>query len=116
MNIEEFRDFCLSFPDTYEGTPFKGFFRNSQSILVFYIEKKIFCLFNIDHFDNCTIKCKNDKIEKLKDTYTAINNPFNFSQKHWISITFNKDLSDTKIFELVEESYTIVKESISKKP
>lgn len=115
MNIEEFRDFCLSFPDTYEDTPFNGFFSNSKSLLVFYFKKKIFCLINIDQFDSCTIKCKTDKIEELKDSYTSINNPFNFSKKYWISIAFNKDLPDTKIFELVEESYTIVRESVSKK-
>lgn len=32
MDIEAFRAFCLSFPDTHEGMPFQGFFKNSKSI------------------------------------------------------------------------------------
>lgn len=40
MNIEEFRAFCLSLPDTHEGMPFEGIFKNSRSILVFYVGKK----------------------------------------------------------------------------
>lgn len=47
MDIEEFRMYCLSMPNSYEGMPFNGFFRNSRSILVFYIDKKMFCMVDI---------------------------------------------------------------------
>jgi predicted DNA-binding protein (MmcQ/YjbR family) len=111
MDIETFRTFCLSLPSAEERMPFQGFFRNSRSILVFYIDGKIFCLFDIEKFDNCTIKCNANNIEELKQNYLAVDAPFNFSPKHWISVGFNQDLSDKQIFELVEESYTIVKKN-----
>ena len=114
MDIEKFRLFCLSLPDTDEGMPFQGFFRNSRSILVFYVHSKMFCLLDIDNFESCTIKCHTDKIEELKDKYLAVVNPFNLSKKHWISVGFDKDLSDEKILKLVEDSYELVKKNPKK--
>ena len=50
MDIETFRAFCLSFPDTHDGMPFQGFFKNSRAILVIYVGKKMFCFFDIGVF------------------------------------------------------------------
>lgn len=44
MNIEEFRDYCLSFPDVSERTPFDGFYRNKKhSLHTFFVREKMFC-------------------------------------------------------------------------
>ncbi|WP_183559585.1 MmcQ/YjbR family DNA-binding protein [Mucilaginibacter sp. SP1R1] len=88
MNVEEFRDFCLSFPDTREGMPFEGFFKNAQAILVFYVGKKMFCLFDLNKFDRCTLKCDPNLIDELRE-HEGINKPFNLSPKHWISVDLN---------------------------
>ncbi|MEN9908157.1 MAG: hypothetical protein RLZZ540_1306 [Bacteroidota bacterium] len=114
MNVEEFRDFCLSFPDTREGMPFEGFFKNSQSILVFYVGKKMFCLFDLDKFDRCTLKCDPKLIYELRE-HIGIDKPFNLSHKHWISVALNGDVSQELIKDLVTKSYKLVAESISKK-
>lgn len=66
MNVEEFREFCLSFKGAREGMPFEGFFHNSRSILVMYVKEKMFCFFDLDKFDSCTIKCDSEKIDSLK--------------------------------------------------
>lgn len=114
MNVEEFRDFCLSFPETSEGMPFDGFFRNSRSILVFYVGKKIFCLVDLDKFDRCTLKCDPKLIDELREN-EGIHKPFNLSQKHWISVDLNGDVSWEFIRELVAKSYELVANGISKK-
>lgn len=114
MNVEEFRDFCLSFPDTREGMPFEGFFKNSKSILVFYVGKKMFCLFDLDKFDCCTLKCDPKLIDELKE-HKGIGKPFNLSQKHWISVALNGDVSQELIKDLVTKSYKLVAGGISKK-
>ncbi len=114
MNVEEFRDFCLSFPDTQEGMPFEGFFKNSRSILVFYVGKKMFCLFDLNKFDRCTIKCDPGLIDELRE-HEGINKPFNLSPKHWISVDLNGDVSWELIQDLVTKSYKLVAESVLKK-
>jgi hypothetical protein len=52
MNIEEFREYCLSLPDVTKGTPFKKFSRGKYTILgqpvltvVFYVNSHVFCYF-----------------------------------------------------------------------
>lgn len=114
MDIEEFRTFCLSFPDTHEGMPFQGFFKNSRSILVFYIEKKMFCFFDVDQFDYCTLKCDPQVIEELREN-KGIQKPFNLSWKHWISVALNGDISEEVLKDLVKKSYKLVAAGLSKK-
>lgn len=107
MNIEEFREFCLSMPDSSEKMPFQAF-RAAQSILAFYVKGKIFCFFDIDKFDACTIKCSPDFIEELKARYNAVDAPYNMSPRHWINIRFNDDMPDEEIKYWTRKSYDIV--------
>ncbi|NAW51413.1 MmcQ/YjbR family DNA-binding protein [Elizabethkingia argentiflava] len=114
MNIEEFRAFCLSFPDTHEGMPFQGFFKNSRSILVFYVGKKMFCFFDIDTFDCCTLKCDPEVIEELRQ-HEGIQKPFNLSERYWISVALNGKVSEEMLKDLIKKSYTLVKAGMTKK-
>jgi len=115
MNVEEFRDYCLSFKGSHEGMPFEGFFRNSRSILVIYVKNKMFCFFDLDKFDSCTVKCAPDKIHSLKEEYNSIGKPFNLSPKYWISAGFSGDVSDKMVKALVADSYQLVVQGLSKK-
>jgi predicted DNA-binding protein (MmcQ/YjbR family) len=113
MDIEALRTFCLSFPDTREGMPFAGFFKNSRAILVFYVGKKMFCFFDIDKFDYCTLKCDPEIIEELKEQ-EGFQNPFNLSKKHWINVELKGSVSEKMIKDLVQESYKLVVASLPK--
>lgn len=94
-------------PGSTEKMPFQAF-RGAQSILAFYAGGKIFCYFDIDTFERCTVKCEPDRIEELKSDYHAVDNPYNMSRRHWISIWFDDDMPDWKIKELVSGSYRSV--------
>ena len=115
MNIEEFRNYCLSFPGAEERMPFEKFFHGKHSFLAFYVQGKMFCYFDIDKFDQCTIKCPPEEIGELEATYAAVTRPYNLSPKNWISVSFNQDVPDSKIRELVRQSYDIVAASLTKK-
>lgn len=107
MNIEAFREFCLSLPDSSEKMPFQAF-RAAQSILAFYVGVHIFCFFDIDRFDICTVKCDPDLIDDLKARYAAVDAPYNMNRKYWISIRFNDDMPDEEIERWVRRSHDIV--------
>ena len=109
MNIEDFRNFCLSLPDVTEATPFEKFSKGKFTILVFYVNRHMFCHFNIDDFENITIKCDASKIAELKERYQAVSEPFNGDRRYWISVKPNDDLPDDNLKELVRQSYEIVK-------
>lgn len=107
MDIEEFREFCLSLPDSSEKMPFQAF-RAAQSILAFYVGGRIFCFFDIERFDACTIKCAPEWIGELKARYMAVGAPYNMNPNYWISIRFNEDMPDEQIRAWTRRSYEIV--------
>ena len=51
MNIEEYRDFCLTKPGTTEETPF------GPETLVFKVMGKMYALTGIDRFEYINLKC-----------------------------------------------------------
>lgn len=52
MNIEEFREYCLSFKGVHEKMPFPNVpDKYSRDILCFYVADKWFCFVNIEIFD-----------------------------------------------------------------
>ena len=59
MNVEEFREYCLSLPGVSEKMPFPNVAdRYSRDVLCFYVGDKWFCFVNIEVFDFCCIKCR----------------------------------------------------------
>lgn len=114
MHIEEFREYCLSLPGTHEGMPF-GKFPAGRSVLVFYVAGKMFCYFDMDRFDACTIKCDPARIAELGERYQAVGKPYNGNPKYWIGVRFNDDMPDSGIKALVRDSYDLVVAGLSKK-
>ena len=115
MNIEDFRDYCLSFPGSEEKMPFEKFFHGKHTFLAFYVHGRMFCFFDVDKFDECTVKCPPQQIDELKATYRAVGAPYNLSARYWISIRFDGDLPDDALKKLIRQSYDIVAASLSKR-
>lgn len=115
MNIEELREYCLSLEDVTEKTPFGKFARRFDSVLVFYILDHMFCMTDMDNFTSVTVKADPEVIEELKMTRTSVSSHRNMSERHWIQLNLNGDLSDCEIYTLVKRSYGIVKSKYTKK-
>ncbi len=116
MNIEEFREYCLSFRGGSEKMPFSHVHdQYSRDVLCFYVADKWFCFVNIEVFDFCCIKCGPDDSKELQAAYLGIRPGWHMNKKYWISVYFNQDVSDDKIRKLVRNSYDIVAKSLSRK-
>ena len=98
MNIEEFRDYCLSLPGVTEATPFEKFSRGKFTIY-----------FNIDDFTAITVKCAPAEMGELNEHYQAIGEPFNGDKRYWISVQLGQDVPDDEVKALVRKSYELVK-------
>lgn len=109
MNIEEFREYCLSFEDVTEKTPFGRFARRYESILVFYVLDHMFCLVDMDDFTSVNIKATPEDIERLRQSHTSLGDPVNLDKRYWIRLDFNGDIPESEILRLVGHSYDIVK-------
>jgi len=113
MNIEEFRDYCLSLQGTTEAMPWKK--PEYSSILVFAVGGKWFGFVDIDTFVFCNLKCDPVRSLELQERYFGITPGWHMNKKHWISVYFNKDVPDSLIMELVKSAHDMVFEKLSQK-
>lgn len=114
MDIERFREYCLSFDGVTEKTPFGKFAARFDSILVFYVCDHMFCMFDMNDFSGVTVKGNPDTIARLHETRSSCSSHRNMSAKYWIELQFNGDIPDSEILELVKQSYEIVKAKYTK--
>ncbi len=109
MNIEEFRDYCLSFKSVEEKLPF------DETTLVFYVKGKMFCLTDIDAFDYINVKCDPEKAIRLREQFDEVIPGYHMNKKHWNSIKTGGRLSDKQIKEWIKDSYDLVVAGLPKK-
>lgn len=110
MNIEEYRDYCLSVKGATECMPF------GENILVFKVMDKMFTFATLRPKNGnfwADMKCAPDKAEELIEQYGDIFwGPFS-DKKHWITVYLEGDVPDKLIKELISHS---VEEVIKKCP
>lgn len=115
MNIEEFREYCLSMDGVTEKTPFGKFARRYDSILVFYILDHMFCFVDIDDFTYVTVKSTPDEIKEIRMNHSSVSDPLNQSLRQWIQLNLDGDISDSEIYALVRRAYDIIRAKYTKK-
>ena len=110
MNIEEFRDYCLSKKFVTESFPF------DEVTLVFKVAGKMFALTSLDKQPISTnLKCDPERALELRDEYPEIIGGFHMNKKHWNTITIEGGLTHDLLKELIDHSYTIVVQGMTKK-
>lgn len=115
MDLESFREFCLSLGNVTEKMPFGKFARRYDSILVFYVEGHMFCFIDVDDFHWVNVRSTPQEIDLLREKYDSVGNPVNQSMRFWITLRFDGDIDWTTIRQYVAEAFRIVKEKYSKK-
>lgn len=111
MNIEDFREFCLSVKGADESFPFFD-----DRILVFKVMGKMFAYVNIEPKDvlfRVSMKCNPDKSEILREQYEGVVGGQHTKALTWNSVYLESDVPDELIKELVLHS---VDEVIKKLP
>ena len=113
MNIQQFYEFCLSKKGVTEHFPF------DEETLVFKVGGKMFCLTSLNQWEKGTpslnLKCNPEWAEELRAEYEAIIPGWHMSKIHWNTVAFNSDVSDKMMRELINHSYELVFNSLTKK-
>jgi predicted DNA-binding protein (MmcQ/YjbR family) len=109
MDIEYLRDYCLNKKQTTESTPF------NFNTLVFKVCGKMFCICDIDLFESINLKCYPEKAITLREQFAGINPGYHMNKKHWNTVDINKDVPDSLILKMIDESYMLVVKSLPKK-
>lgn len=109
MNIEEFRNYCLSKPGTTEEVPF------GPTTLVFKVMGKMFALTSLESFERISLKCDPDMAVQLREKYDAVTSGYHLNKKHWNTIKMGGYIPDDKIYHWINHSYELVVAGLPKK-
>lgn len=109
MNIEAFREYCLSKPATTEDFPF------DENTLVFKVMGKMFALTDLELFESVNLKCEPDLAVSLREQYESVRPGYHMSKKHWNTVLMDGMISDKLLKEWIDHSYELVVNGLSKK-
>lgn len=114
MQIDQFREFCLSKKGVTEHFPF------DEVTLVFKVMNKMFALAGLERWErgefDINLKCNPEKAIELREEFEGVNPGFHMSKKHWNTVTLNtSDVSDALAIELINHSYDLVVSGLTKK-
>jgi predicted DNA-binding protein (MmcQ/YjbR family) len=109
MNIETFRNYCLSLKGVTESFPF------DESTLVFKVMNKVFALTDIDIFASINLKCDPEKAIELRERYDAVKPGYHMNKKHWNTIEIDHTIPDRLILEWTKDSYDLVVSNLTRK-
>jgi len=112
MDIEEFRNHCLSVKGATESTPFLD-----NNILVFKIMEKMFCMVSLEPKDEifrADLKCDPQYTEELREKYRGITSGHVKTTMLWHRVTLDSDVPDKLIVELIHHSVDEVIKKLSK--
>jgi predicted DNA-binding protein (MmcQ/YjbR family) len=110
MNIEEFRNYCLSKKGVEETLPF------GPDTLVFKVMGKMFALTGLDDDEfSVNLKCDPDRALELREEHPEIRPGYHMNKHHWNTVSFDGDLEEDFLRELIDHSYDLIVSSLPKK-
>ena len=110
MDLEQFREYCLSKPHVTEGTPF------GEEVIVFKVGSKIFALASLDEVPaRVNLKCDPDRALGLRDRFEEVQPGYHMNKKHWNTVTIEGAIPPRELRAMIDHSYELVVASLTRK-
>lgn len=109
MNIESFRQYCLSLPLVTEDMPY------DDTVVAFRLKNKIFACLFLDKPDIVVMKCDAAQAIDLRERYSGIEPAYHCNKKYWNQISLNCDVPDSLILHLVSHAWQQVNQKLPKR-
>ena len=109
MDIETLREYCLEKKGVEESFPF------GPDTLVFKVAGKMFLLINLNNPVSFNAKCDPERAVSLREEFAEIVPGYHMSKIHWNTVNMQGRLSDMQLKELIDHSYALVYQGLSKK-
>ena len=109
MNIEEFREYCISKQGVTEEFPF------GEMTLVFKVMGKMFALINLDGDWSLSLKCDPQRAIELREIYPAIQPGYHMNKSLWNTVMMDGSLNKKLILDLIDHSYQLVVDKLTLK-
>ena len=75
----------------------------------------MFALIDVEQAISANLKCDPERAIELREKFNAVNPGYHMNKQHWNTITFNEDVSNDLLKELILHSYELIYRSLSKK-
>lgn len=111
MNIEEYRNYCLSKKGVTESFPFG----KKPTLLVFKVMGKMFTSTDITYFEKIRLKFKPEDVQITRESYPEVSKPEYVNPDHWNNINMHGNLDDSLIRQWIDNSYEMVKQNLTRK-
>ncbi len=103
MDLEDFREYCLTKPNATQGTPF------GEDTLVFKVAGKMFALASLDEVPpRVNLKCDPDRALDLRDRYEEVQPGYHMNKKHWNTVILSGGVPSAEIRQMIDHSYELV--------
>ncbi|MEM6963595.1 MAG: MmcQ/YjbR family DNA-binding protein [Bacteroidota bacterium] len=110
MNIEEFREYCLTKKGVYEDFPF------GEDTLTFKVMEKLFALTGLHEADfRVNLKCDPGYAIELREKYPDVIPGWHMNKKHWNTVYFERGLPSSFLCGLIDHSYDLIVKKLRKK-
>lgn len=111
MNVEQFREYCISKKGVTESLPF------GPDTLVFKVMEKMFALTSLDSVPaTANLKCDPERAIGLREEYNGMIYPgYHMNKQHWNTVELEKNLPKNLVVDLIDHSYDLVVQGLSKK-
>lgn len=107
---ETLNHYLLSKPESSKHYPF------DNETAVYKVKDKMFALIGErNDLMMMNLKCDPDESPALRDIYPAITEGYHMNKKHWISIYFDGSVPEHEVLRLINNSYLLVVNKMSKK-
>ena len=92
-------------------------YKQAWDAILYTVHGKIFALIGNDGDGRAVISVKHDpeKGEELRELYADIISGYHLNKKHWSSVLLNGNVPDTVLKQMLDESYELVFNALSKK-
>jgi len=109
LNLSSLQAYMLGKPGTIASYPF------GEGTLVFKVVGKVFALIAEDADPlRINLKCDPDDALALRAKYAAIIPGYHMNKRHWNSLILDGSLPVELVYELIDHSYELVVQSLSK--
>ena len=110
MNIEQFRDYCLTKKGVTEEFPF------DEQTLVFKVMGKMFALSGLERIPHqINLKCDPEKAIELREEYDGlIYGGYHMNKRLWNTVVI-ENLPTALITEMIDHSYNLVVTKLPKR-
>ena len=75
----------------------------------------MFALADIDDFNGINLKADPERSMDLRERFSGIRPGYHMNKKHWNTVAVAEDVGDNLIKELIDHSYFLVFNSLSKR-